>query len=504
MAVAKAGRDECVAPTMSGLVRGERARHGEVYRGIPYARAERFGLPQPPEPWDGVRDCVRFGPDCPQPRFGRFGGPLGMFVSRQPLSEDCLALNVWTPAADDARRPVMVWLHGGGYLVGSAAASMYDGAAFARDGVVFVSLNYRLHALGALYLDALFEGAVGTGNLGTRDQIAALEWVRDNIAAFGGDPGSVTIFGESAGAGLVGSLLGTPVADGLYQRAILQSGAAHHDLPAPTATRVAHRVLDLIGVTPGDWVALRKAPVSAIVHAATRIVAREAVGLLGDDAHLDVPFLPVIDGVTRDRRSIERVREGAVRGVPLLVGTCADEYRAFVWGPPVLLRRMLPTPSSASYVSGTSLTQDELERAYRQAQPTSGERGLDAAIVGDHLFTIPAIRLAEAQDAAGGRAWMYRFTWPTPIRGGKLGACHGLDVPFVFDTLDRARPLVGPRPPQPLADTMHAAWIRFATDGDPSWSSYEVESRQVLEFGRRVRVTRDPGRRTRLIWDGVW
>lgn len=506
-------RREHVVQTAAGAIRGRGVPTGLVFQGIPYARppsgVRRYRAPEQPAPWGGQRDATRFGRDCPQLRAGPFGGMLASFVSSGPTGEDSLSLNVWTPAADDASRPVMVWIHGGAFLVGSGSVPMYDGAAFARDDVVLVTINYRLHALGFLHLDELFAEASGTGNLGILDQIAALEWVRDNIAAFGGDPQNVTIFGESAGAGSVGTLLGTPAADGLYRRAILQSGAASFELPAATATRVAERVLKRAGVPPRSWAALWHVGARRIAMAAAHVWWREARRLLGEDHVLKLAFLPVLDGVTRTRPAIDRIRDGERADIDVLVGTCADEYRAFVWGLPPVLRGMMPAAGIDAYFRGHRTTDDVLG-VYADSRPGLSARSVRAAIDGDHMFTIPALRLAEAQHDAGARTYMYRFTWPTPIRGGVLGACHGLDVPFVFDTLDRAGALWGRTPPQDLASAMHGAWVRFATTGDPGggdlpdWPAYELEDRPVMEFGVRRRVAKDPRRSERLLWEGVW
>jgi para-nitrobenzyl esterase len=359
-----------------------------------------------------------------------------------------------------------------------------------------VTINYRLHALGFLHLGDLFAEAdgTGTGNLAILDQIAALRWVRRNIAAFGGDPANMTIFGQSAGAGCVGTLLGTPAADGLYRRAILMSGAASHALPAATATRIAERVLSLAGVR--DWAGLWHVSSGRLVRAAMRVFALEAAGLLGDDFHIQLPFLPVIDGVVSHRPPIARVRSGERAAIELLIGTCADEYAAFTWGLPPFARHLLPA---------APITADLLA-AYAERRPGAGPRRLRSAIAGDQMFTIPAIRLAEAQAHSGGRAHMYRFTWPSPARRGALGACHGVDLPFAFDTLETARALVGRTPPRLLADELHAAFVRFAASGDPGadWPPYDLEQRSTMELGSRRRIVHDPGRSERLLWEGVW
>jgi para-nitrobenzyl esterase len=512
-AVGRARTREPVVETAAGSLRGRRIPAGLVFQGIRYARppvgVRRYAGPAPVQPWAGVRDALAPGPDCPQLRARALSGALASFTSSEPLGDDMLSLNVWTPASGGAGRPVMVWIHGGAFMIGSGMAPMYDGSAFARDGVVLVTINYRLHALGFLYLDELYAEAQGTGNLAILDQVAALRWVRDNIAAFGGDPGNVTIFGQSAGAGCVGTLLGAAAGDGLYHRAILQSGAASHGLPPATATRIAERVLELAGVQRGSWTALWHVGSRRVTHAANRVFWLEASRLLGEHRALKIPFLPTVDGVLSSGAPIDRVRAGERAGVDLLVGTCADEYRAFTEGLPPVLRSLLPA-ADIGVLTGRRTTADELLAAYAPRTPGAIRRSMETAIHGDHMFTIPAIRLAEAQVAAGGRAHMYRFAWRTPIRGGALGACHGIDVPFAFDNLDRARGLWGRNPPQDLADAMHGAWVRFAYSGDPGggelpdWPRYDIEHRPTLEFGDRQRLVHDPRRAERLIWEGTW
>jgi para-nitrobenzyl esterase len=516
MAVVALARPRAHAPivaTAAGSLRGRSIPAGLVFQGIRYAQApvgvRRYAPPEPVRPWTGVRDALAPGPDCPQVRPGALGGPLAAWQSSAPRGDDMLSLNVWTPAADSGRRPVMVWIHGGAFVIGSGAAPMYDGSAFARDGVVLVTLNYRLHVLGFIYLGELFTQAQDIGTLAILDQIAALRWVRENISAFGGDPDNVTISGQSAGAGCVGTLLGTPGADGLYRRAILQSGAASHGLPRATATRIAERVLELARIPRGRWPDLAHVSSRRLTRTGLRVFWLDAARLLGEQAALKIPFLPAVDGVALPDVPIERVRCGARGGIDLLIGTCADEYRAFTRGLPAPLRKLLPSVPIGGY-TGRRITGEELLGAYAERNPGVDRRALECAVHGDQMFTVPAIRLAEAQRAAGGRARMYRFTWPSPIRGGALGACHGVDVPFAFDTLARAKGLWGRNPPQDLADALHGAWVRFAHNGDPGggelpdWPHYDLEQRPTLEFGERRRLVNDPRRAERLLWEGVW
>jgi para-nitrobenzyl esterase len=417
---------------------------------------------------------------------------MHVFDPAGPEDEDCLTLDVWTPAPDAARRPVLVWLHGGGFRTGSGSCPLYDGDALVREGVVLVTVNYRLHAFGFLYLDGLYDGAQGTGNLGLLDQLAALEWARDNIAAFGGDPANITVFGESAGAMSIGALLtmGAPV-----RRAILQSGAAHHALSPAGADRVARRVLEVLGVRPGDWGALRDVGAAALTRAAGQVGA-EAGALLGDEFSAAMAFQPVIDGHVLRARPIAGIAAGAAAGTDLLVGTCADELRVVAWGMPDAARRAHLDPAVGRLL-GASLR--EVAALYAG---TGDELDVHLAMETDYRYAVPAASLAE-HHGRWGRAWVYRFSWPTPEAGGRLRACHGADVPFVFGTFAQGRDLVGAAPPAALGAEMRGAWARFATSGDPGWPAYAAPSRAVMDFGLPSRVVEAPHEQRRQAWQGA-
>jgi para-nitrobenzyl esterase len=486
----------------SGRVRGAEVAGGVVFRGIPYAAApvggRRFRPPGRPEPWGGVRDCGAAGPACPQDLAPTTSGVLHVFDPTGRLDEDCLALDVWTPAPDDAGRPTMVWLHGGGWRGGGGSCPLYDGHAFVRDDVVLVTLNYRLHAFGFLYLDELFPGASGTGLLGILDQLAALEWVRENIAAFGGDPANVTVFGESAGAMSIAALLAMEGGADLCRRAILQSGAGHHAITPAAATRVTRRVLEAVGVDAGDWGALQSAPAASVQRAAS-LAAAEAGELLAGEWSAAMAFQPVLPELP-----VATLARGAASGVDLVLGTCADELRFVAWGMPAELQRRRLSPAVAAALEGSGRSVAEVAATY------AGEGGdLDRhlAMETDYRYTFPAVCLAERHAARGGRAWLYRFSWPTPVLDGALRACHTLEVPFVFATQTDAPVLVGDDPPPGLADALHGAWVRFARTGDPGWPSYDVTGRPVMDFGVKCRVVDDPQRERRLLWDdlvSVW
>ena len=497
------GREPLVK-ILPGALRGRERDGVLLFAGIPYAApvtgARRWAAPEPHEGWSGMRDARRFGPAAPQ----RPG--TGLTAAPHAWDEDCLTLNVTTPALDDARRPVLFWIHGGGFLTGKGGIPWYDGSSFARRGdVVTVTVNYRLGALGFAHLAALAPELASTGLLGLLDQIAALEWVRDQIAAFGGDPARVTIAGESAGAMSVGTLLGMPRARGLFRAAIAQSGAAHHHLSAAQAGEVADVLLAELAV-PRATDALRALSVDAILDAQDRTQAvlakrRGAGGVIATMA-----FQPVVEGDALPAPPLEAVRDGATRGIPLLVGTNADETTLFgyhLFDEARLARlaaKIFPNPEAA------------LDR-YRRARPGASAGELATALSTDQIFRIPATRLCEAHSAAGGSAFAYLFTWRSRGFAGRLGATHALEIPFAFHTLGRpgVAAFLGPGPlPTALADAVHAAWTAFLHRGDPGcdglgaeWPGFAAERRAVMELGDRIGARDDPGADERRLWDDL-
>ena len=500
-----------IVRTSSGEIQGYEQDGIHYFKGVPFAAPPvgelRFVAPQPPEPWEGRRDGTVDGPICPQTVLPLEGPLADVMGANQPMDEDCLTLTVTTPSVAGSR-PVMVWIHGGAFTGGSGSTPIYDGTSFARDGVVYVSINYRLHALGFLYLDELFEGASGTGNLGILDQVRALEWVRDNIAGFGGDPSNVTIFGESAGGMSVGTLMGTPSAHGLFQRAIAQSGAGSHNLKPEVATRVTRKALDLLEVEPGDWAALRALPAERFAEVSTQL-SQEGAALLGDDRNMTMVLLPVVDGVTRDNTAVELVAAGRAADVDLLIGTCAEECRLFVWAMPEEVQAMVPIPPPSQWFGATGHSDDEIRKVYSHARPSLDERDIDIAAWTDGLFTIPAARLADAQRPHRERVWSYRLSWRSPGAGGKLGACHALDIPFIFARMDMAA-FVGEKPPVDLSREMHGAWVRFAKTGDPNggnlpaWPQHDPDIRPTMDFDTSIQVIANPDAEVSGLWEGVW
>lgn len=492
-----------VVKTRTGEVRGRFVDGVVTFQGIPYAAPpfgpNRFRPPQPVRPWTGVRDALDFGPDPPQLP------PDPSFQEHQVPGEECLNLSLWAPRPGPAPRPVMVWITGGMFEIGSAA--WYDGSAFARDGVVYVTVNYRVGADGFLYLGD------GNANVGLLDQIAALEWVRDNIAAFGGDPGNVTIFGESAGAMSIGLLLSMPRARGLFRRAIPESGAAHTVMSAATARRMSGHLAERLGVEPARE-ALAAVPVDRFLRAAAELkadmVAHPDPARWGiETVTTMLPFHPVIDGDVIPSTPVDRIAAGAGSEVDVLIGTNTDDWRLFV------VMNGLSERTTDESLAGTmalyGLPVEATLRAYRTKYARATPGDLLGALMTDWYVRIPAIRLADAHAKAGGATHMYEFAWQPPEFGGRFGAGHSMEIPFVFDKLDKRSPfigtfigpLLGPNPPQELADRMHAAWVAFAASGDPGWPRYDLPRRATMRFDTTAAVVDDPRAMERAAWEGV-
>ncbi len=489
--------------TASGVVRGRASGPAVAFLGIPYAAPPfgdlRFAAPQPAPRWEGVRDCTAYGPTAPK---GPYPAPVDLLLPEPVVpGEDVLNLNVWTPDPSATGLPVLVWVHGGAFVNGSGAVPQYDGTAFARDGVVLVTFNYRLGADGFLHFDD-----EGPANRGLLDQVAALEWVRDNIAAFGGDPGQVTVAGESAGAMSVTSLLSMPRAAGLFARAVAQSGAGHHALSSGTARRVAGYLAERLGV-PLSRAALAAVPVPDLV-AAQQALSQEAAtapnpARWGEITLNAMVFEPVVDGDVLPSLPITAVAAGAGADVDLLVGTNTDEHALFLV--PNGFVDLVDEGLLRMALAGYGVPADDVISTYRSDAPTATPGELLVAAASDWFFRVPAVRLAEARAGGPGRTHVYEFAWPSPQFGGRLGACHALEIAFVFDTLssEGAEPLAGPAAPQELADAVHAAWVSFVATGDPGWPAYDVATRPVQVFGELTAVVPDPRPAQRALWDGV-
>ncbi len=493
-----------IVATRSGKVEGFERDGVHVFRGIPYAAppvgALRWQPPRREEPWAATRAATKFSAQSAQTEFA-LGKLMGQ--PQPPYSEDSLYLNVWTPACDDARRPVMVWIHGGAFLWGAGDTPWYDGTQFAKHGdVVVVTINYRLGAFGFLHLADLFGAEfAGSGNAGILDQIAALEWVRDSIGAFGGDPDRVTVFGESAGAASVGTLLGTPAARGLFHAAIPQSGAAAWASTAERASDMAARVIGNLGIRPGDADALRAASTDAILH---------ALPAFREDGVAALPFQPVVDGVVLPEPPIATIAAGNAAGVRVLTGTNLHEMTLFTLADPGMAT-LDDDGVRARMRNALGAGGEDVFDSYRARKPDVTPQELWLQLSTDAVFRVPAARLLEAQ-LAHAPVWSYLFTFESPVFGGVLRSTHALEITFVFDTLDRggAELLTGTGPERrAIADAMHPAWIAFARGGDPNhtglpeWPRYELDRRATMRFDATCEVLDDPGREDRLAFDAA-
>ncbi len=394
----------------------------------------------------------------------------------------------------------MVWIHGGAFLFGSGSMLAFDGTRFARDGVVCVTFNYRLGADGFLSLGE------GIANLGLLDQIAALTWVQENIAAFGGDPTNVTLFGQSSGAVCVATLMTMPRATGLFRRAIAQSGAGHFAIALATAQRIGQYLAEKLGVEPRRQ-AIGTVPIDRLVQAqqelGAEIAANPDPSRWGEVAANQLPFQPVIDGDLLPARPIDTIATGAGANIDVLVGNNADEFRSNLVPPGTI--NFINEEMLSRAVAAYGLPVAEALATYRATRKDATPGDLLAAIITDWAFRIPAIRIAEVHTRQStGRTYMYEFAWQPPTFDGRLGACHSLELPFVFDNLDKEdfEGLVGTNPPQQIADAMHAAWVAFATNGNPGWPQYGLKQRATMRFDTTSELVQDPRSAERVLWEG--
>ncbi|MEU3060514.1 carboxylesterase/lipase family protein [Streptomyces subrutilus] len=463
-----------IVETPAGTVRGLRDRSGERYRGLPYAAAPtgagRFAPPAPHPGWSGVRDGTRPSPTAPQPArdFGRldmtpYFGP-GWVPGGEYLTAD-----IHTPAADDGGRPVMVFVHGGGFVTGSNRAALYGGSAFARDGVVLVTVNYRLGVPGFLDLPG------APPNRGLLDLLAALGWVRDTVAAFGGDPGNVTVFGQSAGATLTGVLLATPRARGLFRRAIIQSGNGSGAFTPEQARRVSAAAAAALGVEPTAeaFAAIPDSRFLAVLPALAGLDLR--TGTAGDPLAGLSPFGPVLPVQPADA-----LADGPAAEIDLLIGTNAQEGHLYLAPQGVL--ESTTRAELLAFATRTLADPQSVLAAHRAALPDATPGELRSAVLGQVLFEAGTTRMARAHARiSGGRTHRYSFGYRSTALGGRLGAAHTVELPFVFDLADEPwlhgdADLLGPAPaPAGLAAQVHGAWVAFARTGNPGWAPYDPQ-----------------------------
>lgn len=519
---AQAPRTEVQGGALQGIAVDTPSGAVEAFLGVPFGAPPvgplRFQPPQPAAPWSGVLVADRSGPAPMQAKDGPFSDSVpGLGVGE--VSEDCLTVNVWTPAADDGQRPVLVWVYGGAFVIGGNSVPTYDGARLAAEqDVVVVAINYRVGAFGFLDLRELGGEAIGaTANNGLRDQILALTWVRDNIAAFGGDPTRITAFGESAGAGSLLHVLCAPRPEGIVQRAILQSPGVDFTQHAAIGASVAKRVLDRAGVTNASELAAL--PAEAIV-AAQSTVAMEMLVEIGS-----MVFHPVVDGeMVRETPSVG-VAAGRAKDVELVIGSTVDEMRLF----PDPRADSLSTDDMVRWLHGGLRTRmageppegvaAELLAHYRERHAGSSRpSGSDiwSAVQTDGLMRLPIERIAEAQSEHA-PTFVYQFAWQPHHATRDVGAFHAIDLPFAFDSFDAASKtetwgefLGVDEAGRRLGRAIRSSWAAFAATGDPTtadtgpWAPYDVRSRTTMSFDVRSGAVQDPLGAERGWWAGLW
>jgi para-nitrobenzyl esterase len=503
--------DKTVIETKFGKVKGNYQGGLYVFKGIPYATPPigklRWLPPQPVQPWKGLRQAQNFGRVAPQ-NTGELDRVFPEFAVKEPQGEDCLYLNIWSPGLDDGRRPVLFWIHGGAFSMGSGSTPLHDGRTLAsRGNVVIVTINYRLGPLGFLNLNEVTGGKIpATGNEGLLDQIAALEWVRENITSFGGDPDNVTVFGESAGGMSIGCLLAMPRTRGLFHKAILQSGVGNTAVPLEEAVSVAQEFLDTLGLKKADVDALQGFKVERLLSAQMELLLK--IQKRGFPQRITITA-PVIDGKTIPELPLHAIHKGSGGNISTIVGCTREEWKLFGILEPNLskldeagLFRRCQRLGPAEKVRG-------LIEEYRNARARRGEdtspREILSAIETDLMFRVPGIRVIEELCRYNPHTYSYLFTWKSPIQGGILGACHALDVGFVFGTHNNNFCGSGPAA-DTLSKNMQDAWIAFARTGDPSsegtgsWPAYG-DHRVTMILGEKCYTAEAPYDEERRAWD---
>lgn len=487
MAASAASQSESVLVELpEGTAKGRVSGGARRFLSLPYAAPmsdeRRFRAPEPPQSWSGVRDATRPGPCAPQNPARDVGIDINSLMGKPDVAgPDYLTLNVFAPTDERTARPVMVFIHGGSFVAGSKDAPVYDGSAFARDGVVCVVINYRLGIEGFLPLQGV------PTNLGLRDMIAALKWIRERIALFGGDPANVTMFGESGGAYCIAALMTSPLAQGLFHRAICQSGHVFVSRDLSVLRKLTHRIAKKLRVSP-DRAGFLSCNPQQLLAAQEAVMQPSLAFHMRDSRGWDpsfgiTRFLPVHGDDVLPKPAIEALREGAGRDIDLLIGTTAEEANLFFVPGNVrakisklvaylFMRSAIPRPWAALKAYGLGATDSKAGEVLSRA-------------LTDLMFRGMTRRMAEIHQ---GRSHVYEFEWRSPAFNGELGAAHAVELPFVFDTLPCASGdlgLLGVDPPQALAQFIHALWIRFASDGSAPWPEFDSQTRQVFSLTRR-------------------
>jgi para-nitrobenzyl esterase len=495
--IEKRPADPSIVETTTGPILGRHRNGVHLFAGVPYAAPPvgklRFRAPAPHPRWLDVRETRRFGAAAPQLQGG------GMTDSA-PVSwnEDCLTLNIQTPALDGRKRPVLFWIHGGAYRTGQGAIPWYNGESFCLQGdIVVVSINYRLGALGFTDLSSFGSEFASSGVNGTLDQIAALNWTRANIERFGGDPDRITVAGESAGGFSVTTLLANPLCQDSIHAAIPQSGAGQHTLPPAAGTMVADHLLRALEAD--SPLSVEACSVEDILNAQAEVTAAlEGRGDFGSPLGVPVSaFYPVHGNRFIPESPLDAIRKGMGSKARVMIGS--NEHETTLWGYGRVDQKKLETAATALHAARPLA-------AWREVMPDATPEQLLIALTTDHMFRIPAIRVAEARATQNQHTWMYLFAWKSRAFDGRLGATHALEIPFAFNNLRQPGVpafLGAGVVPQHVADEMHAAWSRFIQGNDPGWAQYSLEQRATRVFDDVSRTDLDPGRITRLAWEGL-
>ena len=494
-----------VAKTTAGKVRGALNDGVFVFKGVPYgastAGANRFMPPRPAVPWKGEREALDYGPSTPQsdPNSRRPPAASSAFIgelSDRPESEDCLVLNVWTRGLTDGRkRPVMFWIHGGGFQSGSGSSPGYDGSNLCKRGdVVVVTINHRLNVMGFAFLGELGgEEFAQTGNVGMLDIVQALQWVRDNIENFGGDPQRVMVFGESGGGRKVGTLLAMPAAKGLFQRAVIQSGPTIRVVSREDASFAAQAVLDELQISKQDFRKLQQVPLEQLMPAYLAASRKHGFN------HATSGFAPVVDGKVLPQHPFHPTAASVMPEVPLIIGTNRTEMTLQLAGDAAAFQLdEVGLRKRAGELLGER-AEATLE-VYRKAVPTATPAELYFLMVSDNRYCAPIMKIAERRAALGAApVYCYYFCWETPVQGGRLKSAHALEIGFVFDNTERSSRFTGGGArPAALADKMSDAWIAFAATGKPQtpklpvWTPYNAQQRATMVFNDQTELVNDP------------
>lgn len=501
---------QAIVSVKSGKLEGKYENGLFVFKGVPYAAPPvgplRWMPPQPVKPWQDVRPAKEFGAIAPQTVM--VGGPIPQVPQIQ--SEDCLFLNIWTPGLDSAKRPVMFWIHGGAFTLGSGSDPMFHGDKLAKRGnVVFVSINYRLGMLGFLRLKDVTGGKIpSTGNEGFLDQVAALKWVKENIVAFGGDPDNVTVFGESAGSMSTACLMVMPSAKGLFQKGILESGVGSVAIPKEEANKNSELFLKATGIKKDDEKAFRELTVKELLAIEEKM---RVMGAGPGEAMKITVTTPVTDGEVIPDLPIKLARQGAAKDISAIIGTNLDEWTLFAMMQPGFEKTDEPGMEKRLGYLMPDADIKPLVETYRQALQKRGAPVTPASILiaiqTDIMFRIPALDLVEAQRDNKAPVYNYLFNWVSPVMGGILGACHGLEQGFVFGTHDPMFCGAGPEADN-LSECMQDAWLSFAKTGNPStscmgdWPKYGDE-RITMIIGKNPHAEPAPYEAERAIWKSV-